>query len=105
MLLDSKQCYSRLFGPQDLRQANLPHRSDVPLSSSPIRTTFTLDQPTSPLKVSRERSKSPEKGGAIATLRSQSRQSQRDSSPGKHTDPVNRLHILSCPIANGILNG
>ncbi|KAH8112121.1 LIM-domain-containing protein [Phellopilus nigrolimitatus] len=37
-----KQCYNKNFGPRDLRQANLPHRDDMPLplSSSPVRPTF-----------------------------------------------------------------
>ncbi|KAI5119348.1 hypothetical protein M0805_004025 [Coniferiporia weirii] len=38
-----KQCYNKNFGPRDLRQANLPHRDDIPipLSSSPVRPTYT----------------------------------------------------------------
>ncbi|KAL5525080.1 hypothetical protein ACEPAF_8949 [Sanghuangporus sanghuang] len=38
-----KQCYTKNFGPRDLRQANLPHRDDIPLASpsSPVRPAFT----------------------------------------------------------------
>ncbi|EJD04894.1 LIM-domain-containing protein [Fomitiporia mediterranea MF3/22] len=38
-----KQCYNKSFGPRDLRQANLPHRDDLPppLSTSPVRPTLT----------------------------------------------------------------